>query len=697
MADILKGLNEQQKEAVLHCDGPCMVLAGAGSGKTRVLTRRINNLIENGADPNSILAITFTNKAAQEMRSRVSQILPDYKGQWIQTFHAACYRILRIDIKHLGYEKNFAIVDESDSKSLVKEALKEENDYETKPEEVLYIIKQAKNSLINPESYFNNLAVSSDLKAKYYRIYRIYNARLKEFNTLDFEDLIVLCIKLFRDFPEVLEKYQNWFKYIMIDEYQDTNYAQYIWANLLAAKNHNIFVVGDPDQSVYSWRGAEPYNVKRFLKDYPDSKLIKLETNYRSTKHILDAANAVIKNNKDRDEKNLRTENGEGEKIIYFCASDSFQEAQFIGGTIAEQVDREGKKYNDFAVFYRTHAQSRIIEDALVHRYIPYHIIGANKFYERKEVKDIIAYLKLVCNQNDRLSFRRIINTPRRGIGDKTIEKLEEYAVEKGISIFEALVDASYIVGISRRMAETLEDFHGMINYLGTLNISGVSLKDIIDQVIDLTAYIVDLNKNNPAEAQTRIENLYELRSLAIEFEKEGGEGLDDFLAQVSLVQDTEDMSSEDSVTMMTYHGAKGLEFPVVFMTGMEEGVFPSYRIETETELEEERRLCYVGITRACQKLYLTNAVSRLLYGYERSNPPSRFLKEIPEELITSPVVIKSCGGEIKEGDTVVHKKFGVGNVNNITEDGLVIVDFERAGTRMLRMDLAHLEKIDNA
>ncbi len=694
MSDILTGLNDQQQEAVLHINGPCMVLAGAGSGKTRVLTSRISNLIDNGVNPDSILAITFTNKAAQEMRARVTQLIPDYSGHWIQTFHAACYKILRMDINLLGYNKSFAIIGEGESKTLMKEILKEEHDYESKPDELLYAIKQAKNSLMNPETYFNNLSIPTLVKDKYYQIYRIYNARLKEFNALDFEDLIVLCIKLFKDNPQILEKYQNWFRYIMVDEYQDTNYAQYLWANMLGARHNNIFVVGDPDQSIYSWRGAEPGNVKKFLTDYKDAKLVKLETNYRSTQQIIEAANAVIANNSDREEKILQTDNPEGEKIIYFCAGDSFQEAQFVANTIADLVDREGRSYNDCAIFYRTHAQSRIIEEALLRKYISYRIIGARKFYERKEIRDIVAYLKLVCNKNDRLSFRRIINIPRRGIGDKTIEKLEEYAAVDDLPIIEVLPNAGEIVGISKKMAGMLEDFYGMITYFGNLNESGASVKDILDQVMEMSGYVEDLKKNNVAEAQTRIENLQELRSLAVEFEKEGIDSLEDFLARIALVQDTDELDHSDSVVMMTYHGAKGLEFPAVFMTGMEEGVFPSYRTETLQDMEEERRLCYVGITRAQERLYLTNAVSRLLYGYERNNPPSRFIQEIPAELIESPHEKKRVGGKLFEGDTVIHKKFGMGLVLKLSDDDIAVIDFERAGTRMLRLDMAPLEKI---
>lgn len=694
MLEILNNLNHQQREAVLHFDGPCMVLAGAGSGKTRVLTRRIISLINNHVPPNAILAITFTNKAAQEMRNRVAEMFPGYTGQWIQTFHAACYRILKMDIEHIGYQSNFTIVDEGESKSLVKEILKEENDFETKPEEVLGIIKKIKNSLLEPQEYLDSLKLSYQLREKYHRVYHIYNSRLKDLNSLDYEDLITLCIKLFRDYPQVLEKYQNWFKYIMIDEYQDTNYSQYLWANLLAAKHHNIFIVGDPDQSIYSWRGAEPINIKRFLNDYPDSKTIKLEKNYRSTKNILAAANAVIRNNEDREEKELFTDNEAGDRLICFCAGDSYQEARFVADTISDLVDREGRKYSDCAIFYRTHAQSRILEDALINKFIPYRIIGARKFYERKEIKDIIAYLKLACNSNDRLSFQRIINTPRRGIGEKTIEKIENYALEKDLPVLDILAEPMSIPGISGKMENALQEFHGMIKLLGTLAESGTSIREILEEAINLSGYIEYIKKNYMADATERVENLQELKSMAMEFEKEGGQGLEDFLAGIALVQDTDDLDYTDTILLMTYHGAKGLEFPIVFMTGMEEGVFPSYRTETVQDLEEERRLCYVGITRARERLYLTNAVSRLLYGFERNNPPSRFIKEIPENLVTSPSAPKMVHEKLEEGDTVIHRKFGVGNITSLTDDGIAVIDFERAGIRMLRLDIAPLDKI---
>ncbi|MGR6835487.1 ATP-dependent helicase [Syntrophomonas erecta] len=693
MKDILANLNPQQREAVLHIDGPCMVLAGAGSGKTRVLTQRIANLVDHGSSPNSILAITFTNKAAQEMRARVAQLIPDYTGQWVQTFHSACYRILRMDIKVLGYESNFTIADETDSRSIIKAILKEEQDYETKPEELTYLFKGVKNRLTDAEKYFRELKLPHYVQDKYYRVFRIYNQRLKQLNLLDFEDLIILCIRLFKENPEILEKYQNWFKYIMIDEYQDTNYSQYIWARLLASRHNNIFVVGDPDQSIYSWRGAEPYNIKRFLADYPGTRVIKLEQNYRSTRYILEAANAVIRYNEDREEKELFTCNQEGTHLKYFCALDSFQEARFVADTIAELVEREGRSYQDFAVFYRTHAQSRQLEEAMVRRMIPYRIIGARRFYERKEIKDLLGYLRLACNHNDHLSFARVVNVPRRGIGEKTIEKIENSARDRGVPLLAVLEDPQAISGITRKMGEALQEFYGMQIFFADLVRSGAGPREIIDQVLEVSGYMRELEKL--PDAQTRIENIYEFRSLAVEFEKDGGQGLEDFLAQVALVQDTDDVDYSDTVSLMTMHGAKGLEFPVVFITGMEEGIFPSYRSTTPQELEEERRLCYVGITRACEVLYLTNAVSRLLYGSERNNPPSRFLKEIPEELMAPAIPEGGVGADFDTGDRVFHRKFGGGTVLQIDPDKAVVeVEFDRAGRKLLRLDIAPLEKI---
>lgn len=692
---LLEGLNEHQREAVLHNEGPCLVLAGAGSGKTRVLTSRIANLVAGGVPAHQILAITFTNKAAGEMRERVSGLVAGYNGQWIQTFHAACYRILRMDIDRLGYKKDFTIVDDADCKALVKGILKEDGDYQTRPEEMLYIFKQAKNSLKPSEDYFSNLASPQSLKEKRQRIFRLYNARLKESNALDFEDLITLCIRIFREYPDILDKYQTWFRYILIDEYQDTNYAQYMWARLLASAHRNIFAVGDPDQSIYSWRGAEPYNIDRFLNDYPDAKIIKLEANYRSSQHILTAANAVIRNNQERQEKNLYTDRGEGARIVHFCAINGYQEARFIAATIAELIGEKGAKFSDCAIFYRTHTQSRVLEEALLEKVIPYRIVGARRFFERKEIKDIMAYLRLSVNHNDYLSFKRIINVPRRGVGDKTLERIEMKARDEGIGLMEVLADPAALGGINKKTVAALEEFHGMMQYITSLVEADMLVTEILDELLQASRYVDDLLTSDPMTVESRIENLEELKSLGAEFEKMGGNGLGEFLAQAALVQESDDADYSDAVTMMTYHGAKGLEFPVVFMTGMEEGVFPSYRCETIDQLEEERRLCYVGITRAMERLYLTNAVTRFLNGYERDNPPSRFLAEIPSEVLATPQQEAALDSPPMVGDKVRHRKFGVGVVIELLEeDNVAVIDFAHAGTRMLRLDLAPMEKI---
>lgn len=694
MVEILSGLNQAQEEAVLHGESPCMVLAGAGSGKTRVLTGRIAHLVSRGIPADSILAITFTNKAAQEMRTRISSLIPQFNGQWIQTFHAACYRILRSDIKLLGYDSNFTIMDDNESKVLLKTIQKEYQDFQSRPEDLLYLFKKLKNTLSNPETFFLNHKAPQAVRESHLRLYKVYQSRMLELNALDFEDLISLTIRLFREQPDVLAKYQKRFRYIMVDEYQDTNYSQYVWTKLLAGQHRNLFVVGDPDQSIYSWRGAEPYNLKRFLKDYPEARVIKLEKNYRSTGNILAAANYVIRNNLDREEKELYTDQGEGEKIVRFCAGDSYQEARFVAENISEMIG-EGRSCKDIAVFYRTHAQSRAIEEALVRNNVPYRIVGARKFYERKEIRDLLAYLKLIGNPSDVLSFRRAINIPRRGIGDKTLEKIETLAREKNIPILEVLKDEENLISIQKKARLQLEEFYGLFSYYSSLISSGASIAQLIDEVLESSGYVDDLQKQERHEAEARLENLYELRSLAVEYEKQGGAGLEEFLAGIALVQDTDDLDYSDAVFLMTLHGAKGLEFPVVFITGLEEGVFPSYRSESPEEMEEERRLCYVGITRAREKLFLTNTITRLLYGYERNNAPSRFLSEIPEELFFVPASRTPLPGKIGEGDMVRHRKFGMGVIIQLIEDEqVVLVDFERGGTKMLRLDLAPLEKM---
>lgn len=684
-----------------------MVLAGAGSGKTSVLTRRIAYLIDNGVKENSILAITFTNKAAQEMRSRVADLIPGFSGQWIQTFHAACYRILRMDIWYLGYDKNFTIIDDTDAKSALKQILKQKADYEVKPEELLHYIKRAKFSMQDLETFYQQQDLSPYKKESFLEYHRLYQAQLKSFNALDFEDMIVLTLELFRKYPEVLEKYQNWFTYIMIDEYQDTNYAQYLLAKLLAEKYHNIFAVGDPDQAIYSWRGAEPYNVRRFLKDYPEAERIKLEVNYRSVGNILKAANAVIHYNTDREEKNLVSVQGDGELLHLYCALDSFQEANYIVQNIEELMQKEGRHYQDFAIFYRGHAQSRQIEKALQFAGIPYQIVGAKRFFERKEIKDLVAYLRLISNLGDLFSLSRVVNIPKRGVGEKTLERIRTVAEEQGVSPVEIMAEPEQLGRVSKKVQEAMEEFCSMITFLHSMSQAGETVTNLIDQVLKMSGYIAFLyeTKEPQMDIESRVENIQEFCSLALEYDNQEGEGLEDFLAQISLVQDSDEQEATDMVTLMTFHGAKGLEFPVVFMTGMEEGVFPSYRVETEEQMAEERRICYVGITRAREKLFLTHTLNRLLYGSEHSYPPSRFLKEIPQELFAAPAKEAPSAenrkplsaAELAPGDWVEHRKFGRGMILDIVEEGHLKVDFGPRGVKILIAGMAPLTKLDRS
>ncbi|MGE5416186.1 MAG: ATP-dependent helicase [Acidobacteriota bacterium] len=701
---IIDDLNEAQQEAVTHKDGPCLVLAGAGSGKTRVLTKRVANLVDQGVSPHEIMAITFTNKAAQEMKERVMSQIPNFNGQWIRTFHSACYMILRMEIEQLGYRRDFTILDEGEQRAVIKECLAELKASDLKPESIGFIIKQAKNSLENPEKYFDSLRAAPRMQEIYSKVYRLYRARLKELNALDYEDLIGLTVQLFEEFPEVLKSYQDRFQYLMVDEYQDTNYAQFVWANLLADTHHNIFVVGDPDQSIYSWRGAEPYNIDRFIKKYHDTKIVKLEKNYRSTRYILDAANAVIKNNSGRPDKNLYTDNTEGEKLVQFCAADHKQEAEFVAQVIKQLVSSKEYKYHEFAVFYRTHAQSRNFEESFNRGFVPYRIVGAVRFYQRKEIKDILAILKLAANPSDRISFRRIINIPRRGVGDATIKKLEQLSTDLNISILEVLAELSSIKGMGGQVKSSLQDFYGMMKFLQELA-PNTSLHNLVTEAINLSGYIDELKRTDPLDAEERIENIQEFQTVLIEFEKENKKDLVDFLGEIALLQEADDTDYSDAVLMMTYHSAKGLEFPAVFMTGMEEGVFPSYRAETQEEMEEERRLCYVGLTRARQRLFLSRAVYRMLYGSERANMCSRFLKEIPEEFFTQ---FTKTGNRIEfsktettdkivnlnKGDVVEHRKFGRGMVISIEASDIAIIDFETYGLKTLNTDIAPLVKI---
>ncbi|WP_367306641.1 DNA helicase PcrA [Alicyclobacillus acidocaldarius] len=641
-SDILKGLNEKQREAVTATDGPVLVIAGAGSGKTSVLTRRIAYLIaERRVPPWAILAITFTNKAAREMEERIERLVgPVASDIWTSTFHAMCARILRRDIHHLGYTSAFTVLDAADQVSLVRRLMQEMNIDVRKfePRAVLSAISQHKNELRSAEKALDLAGSPYDKMVG--DVYLAYERRLRENQALDFDDLLVKTVELFRKVPDVLAYYQHRFSHIHVDEYQDTNHAQYVLVKLLAERRRNLCVVGDSDQSIYGWRGADIRNILEFQRDYPDARVIRLEQNYRSTGRILRIANQVIQHNQLRLEKNLWTDRGEGERAKLFVAPDERVEADWVADEIARMV-ADGRRYRDVAILYRTNAQSRVLEEAFLQRGIPYRIYGGLRFYERREVKDVIAYLRLIANPNDDVSFLRVVNVPKRGIGDTTLEKLAEYARQRGTSLFEAALHASE-AGISKKAASALQSFVELIQTL-QLQRAFLPLTDLTDELLERSGYREALRAERSMEAENRLENLDEFLSLTREFDEEGvsdGEmgALEQFLTHVALVSDADlpggrpgRREDVDEVSMMTLHAAKGLEFPVVFLIGLEEGVFPHRRaLDGGEELEEERRLCYVGITRAMERLYLTTCRSRMLFGERRSFTPSRFLSEMP-------------------------------------------------------------------
>lgn len=636
--DCTYGLNPQQAEAVINTEGPMLIMAGAGSGKTKVLTCRVANLLQKGVRPYRILAITFTNKAAAEMRERVNNMSgPAAKDVWLFTFHAFCARFLRMEIDKLpGYGGNFAIYDTADSQNLIKQILKEMNldDKRFQPSGILSRISNAKNALQDAAAFARQAGDFYEQKVA--DIYSRYEQKLQLNNALDFDDLLMLSIKLLQENKEVREKYQDRFDYLLVDEYQDTNHAQYLLTKFLAAKHRNICVVGDADQSIYGWRGADIQNILDFEKDYPDAKVIKLEQNYRSTQIILDAANAVIENNTGRKPKNLWTENKSGADIIYFQAVDERDEARFVIEQLQNLQRTENKKLGDMAILYRTNTQSRIFEEMLIKSGISYNMVGGLKFYERKEIKDIIAYLRVIFNPADSLSLLRIINVPKRGIGDASLAKIQAYAAANNVSLFEAVSNAAAIDGLSSRFVSKLDDLAGIIFELMNLA-SEAPVEDLIDRVLRDTGYLEELENERTPQAQSRIDNLHELISVAQEFAaSEEENNLENFLAHVALVSDIDDTElGEDAITLMTLHSSKGLEFPVVFLVGMEEGLFPHARtLMDETEIEEERRLCYVGITRAKEKLFLSSTKMRTIYGNTVTYPPSRFLQEIPARLV---------------------------------------------------------------
>ena len=636
-------LNEPQREAVYHTDGPLLILAGAGSGKTRVLTHRIAYLIgERGVNPWNILAITFTNKAAEEMRQRVDNLVGfGAESVGVSTFHSACVRILRRFIDRLGYENHFTIYDTDDQKTLIKEVCRKV-DVDTKvfkERSLLSAISSAKNEMILPDEFELN-AGGDFAKMKIAKVYREYETQMRANNALDFDDLLVKTVQLLQTQPDVLESYQERFRYIMVDEYQDTNTVQFQLVSLLAGKYKNLCVVGDDDQSIYKFRGANIRNILDFEHEFPDAKVIKLEQNYRSTGNILNAANSVIANNRGRKEKSLWTENGEGELIRLRQFDTAFDEADFIGEDIKNAV-RQGGSYNDSAVLYRTNAQSRLLEEKFIAMNIPYKIVGGVNFYARREIKDLLAYLKTIDNGRDDVAVRRIINVPKRGIGLTTINRIQESATERGIGFYEALLAPELIAGVGRS-ATKLDSFAALIEYFKTLA-EEMNITDLLQEVIEKTGYIESLENEDKEEAKTRKENIDELISKAATYEescqdKDEKATLSGFLEEVALVADIDSLDEDQEyVVLMTLHSAKGLEFPRVYLAGMEDGLFPGYmsiNAGDREELEEERRLCYVGITRAEQELTLTSARRRMVHGETQYNPMSRFVKEIPRELL---------------------------------------------------------------
>ncbi|HGV8358726.1 DNA helicase PcrA [Enterococcus faecium] len=740
-AELLNGMNPRQKEAVLHTDGPLLLMAGAGSGKTRVLTHRIAYLIEEKeVNPWNILAITFTNKAAKEMKERVNAILVSGgEDVWVSTFHSMCVRILRRDVDFIGYNRNFTIIDSSEQLTLMKRILKELNIDPKKydPRSILGTISQAKNSLQTPQDF-------AKMQGSYYeeiaaKCYAAYQKELQYNQCMDFDDLIMNTIRLFEEHPDSLTYYQNKFHYIHVDEYQDTNHAQYTLVNLLAGRFRNLCVVGDADQSIYGWRGADMQNILDFEKDYPDAAVILLEQNYRSTKNILSAANQVIENNSNRKPKNLWTENKEGNKITYYRADNERDETRFIVDRMQEEIRNNHRNYGDFAILYRTNAQSRVMEETLLKANIPYKMVGGHKFYDRKEIKDILAYLNVLANPQDSISFERIVNSPKRGIGPGSIEKLRSFASLHEWPLLEAAQNVD-LANIGGKAGQQLGAFGEMIQEV-TQMIPYLTVTELTKEVLDRSGYLEDLKIQNTLEAQARIENLEEFLTVTQEFDKQfeqqneedadaPEEKLTVFLNDLALVSDIDNLEEDASqVTLMTLHAAKGLEFPVVFLIGLEEGVFPLSRVlMEESELEEERRLAYVGITRAEEALYLTNAFSRTLYGRTQYNRPSRFVEEIDQELLEiegmrptpkkTPVFAKktaaysykqpetavvssksATGGEKnswKPGDKVKHKKWGLGTVVRVSgtsKDLELDVAFPSQGVKRLLAAFAPIEK----
>ena len=757
----LNMLNPEQRQAAETLEGPVLILAGAGSGKTRALTYRVANLMDHGVPAWSILALTFTNKAAREMKERITQLVGEKaESAWISTFHSTCARILRRDIEKLGYTRSFTIYDDDDQGTVIKEILKRLNIDEKflPPREVKAKISDAKNKLMGPDEWFSK--TERDFRNQtLHDVFVAYEQRLKSANALDFDDLLLKTLELLADHPPVLESYRDRFHYVMVDEYQDTNYAQYMLVKLLTDKSRNLCVVGDDDQSIYGWRGADIRNILDFEKDYPDAKVIKLEQNYRSTANILDAANQVIAHNTGRKEKALWTEAGAGETIKLYCAGDEREEAAWVADRI-RKMNRHGEEYGRMAVLYRTNAQSRVLEEMLMRAGIPYKVFGGLRFYDRKEVRDVIAYLRVIANPTDDVSLRRIINVPKRAIGDATIAELVRHAQEQEMPLFSALTDLPS--SLSSRPRKCVGDFFTMMTTLMAMK-DAMPLGTFVKQMVDQTGLMEQYQKEDSDEARSRVENIQEFLGAVEEFDRQTENAtLEDYLENVALVTELDQAEEEKQyVTLMTLHSAKGLEFPNVFITGMEEGIFPSGRsLMDEQRMEEERRLCYVGITRAKERLFLSRASQRMLYNQINHNAPSRFLSEIPSRLLedeweakrkqtfkgdpmpqpksyTSGYGLKSApsvsqlgqprltlGGNMleipgvqkgftpskarqnvsalqnifKPGDRVMHRKFGEGNVVALKGSGAdtrISIEFTAYGVKEFSLSIAPIVKIE--
>ena len=734
--DFLAGLNDRQREAVLHTEGPLLIMAGAGSGKTKVVTHKIAYLIEEkNIYPGNILAITFTNKAAAEMKTRVADLLNiEVDHMWMGTFHSICVRILRRDIDKIGYDRSFTIYDRDDQITLIKECIKEVNvDKDLyKESSLLARISDLKDKQVDPDTYIN-VNYKDFRERNIGEIYALYQKKLKSYNALDFDDLLIKAVELLDQNSGILDYYQKKFKYIFVDEYQDTNKIQYKFVKLLSKWHGNVCVVGDSSQSIYSWRGADISNILDFEKDFPGAKVVLLEQNYRSTQSILNVANQVIKNNNESKKKNLWTDNDDGDTVIYESCEYSEEEAFFVAKKIHEFIYK-GYKPSDIAILYRTNVQSRTFEEVFMTEHLPYKIVGGLKFYDRKEVKDLIAYLKFLQNPNDNISLKRIINTPKRGIGASTINKIEEFAANTGDSIYGVILSVEDIPGLSGRAINSIKPFVELMNrFMAMKEIMGI--KDFVEEVINSSGYIAELEKEDTIESRTRIENIKDFLSVALTFEeKNEGANMEDFLASISLLSDVDKTVETDNlITLMTVHSAKGLEYPIVFLVGMEEGLFPISRsFDSESDLEEERRLCYVAVTRAEKHLIITNAQRRTIYGNTNYTMPSRFIDEMgdtierkitkkiinnirkemesnPEEKLLNivdynksnfvgPKIIRNENKnlDIDVGTKVKHKKWGTGIVAMVKEredgDKELTIAFDKEGLKKLLQSIAPIE-----